>query len=527
MVLKLATEHPHHILPQLFALAHEREFSYDGAAHVKQNLSASRLDTANMLVAQLKTNAAIQPMLTAMQTTLLAYIDLANASTLALQKVGRTKGIKFKEVQARGKRFNETMATLPLAPAVITLSVPLSPRNDYSNVVTIQDFQQTFSITDNGISRPKIVICNGSDGQRYVQLVKGGDDMRQDAVMQQVFAIVNFTLAQDEETQKRNLAIRTYKIIPTTPQTGILEWVQNTAAFGSLLCDRESGVHGRYYPQDWTHGQCREHLKDAADNADKLRRYQDICESFHPAFRFFFLEKFADPVAWVASRLAYSRSVATNSIIGYILGIGDRHAHNILIDTVTAEVVHIDFGIVFEQGKGLGTPETVPFRLTRDVVDGMGVTACEGTFRRSCEEVLRVLRDNASQVMTILEVVIHDPLYKWSLSPLQARMKQNTVPDFNSDLAAAKAGKQGVHHNGHNGNAPHTMAATTMGTKGGNFGKDAAERTLLRVLNKLQGQEDPSSGEALSVEGQVDLLINEARSPHNLSKLFPGWAPWL
>jgi hypothetical protein len=522
MVLKLASEHPHHILPQLFALAHEREFAHDGAAHVKQNLSVSRLETANMLVTQLKANQHIHDLVAATQIALLAYIELANASTLNLQKVGRTKDIKYKEVQPRGKRFDEVMKTLPIAPAVVTLALPLSPTHDYGDAVTVHSFQATFSITDNGISRPKIVGCFGSDGKRYVQLVKGGDDMRQDAVMQQVFANVNFTLSRDEETQKRNLAIRTYKIIPTTPQTGILEWVQNTAAFGSLLCDKETGVHGKYYPRDWTHFQCREHLKDAVDNADKLRRYQDICGSFRPAFRFFFLERFPDPVAWVAARLAYSRSVAANSIIGYILGIGDRHAHNILIDTVTAEVVHIDFGIVFEQGKGLGTPETVPFRLTRDVVDGMGVTACEGTFRRSCEEVLRVLRDHAPQIMTILEVVIHDPLYKWSLSPLQARMKQNTLPDYNADLAAAKAGKQGT-GNG----AQQTNAGATMATKGGKFGKDAAERTLQRVLHKLQGQEDPSSGEALSVEGQVDMLLNEARSSHNLSKLFPGWAPWL
>ena len=47
------------------------------------------------------------------------------------------------------------------------------------------------------------------------------------------------------------------------------------------------------------------------------------------------------------------------------IGIGDRHAQNILIDTVTGELVHIDFGIVLEQGKSLATPETVPFRLTR------------------------------------------------------------------------------------------------------------------------------------------------------------------
>ena len=51
-------------------------------------------------------------------------------------------------------------------------------------------------------------------------------------------------------------------------------------------------------------------------------------------------------------------------------------------DPRTAEVVHIDFGIVFEQGKILQTPETVPFRLTRDMVDGLGITG--GSVARLC-----------------------------------------------------------------------------------------------------------------------------------------------
>lgn len=42
-----------------------------------------------------------------------------------------------------------------------------------------------------------------------------------------------------------------------------------------------------------------------------------------------------------------------------------------------------DVGIAFEQGRTLVTPETVPFRLTRDIVDGMGVSGIEGVFRRS------------------------------------------------------------------------------------------------------------------------------------------------
>ena len=68
--------------------------------------------------------------------------------------------------------------------------------------------------------------------------------------------------------------------------------------------------------------------------------------------------------------------------VGYILGLGDRHVQNILIDCHTAELVHIDLGVAFEQGEILPTPETVPFRLTRDIEDAMGPSGVEGVFRR-------------------------------------------------------------------------------------------------------------------------------------------------
>ena len=65
-----------------------------------------------------------------------------------------------------------------------------------------------------------------------------------------------------------------------------------------------------------------------------------------------FLERFSHSLqAWHEARLSYVRSCAVNSVIGHILGIGDRHSHNILVHQKTGEVVHIDFGIVFEQGK--------------------------------------------------------------------------------------------------------------------------------------------------------------------------------
>ena len=55
--------------------------------------------------------------------------------------------------------------------------------------------------------------------------------------------------------------------------------------------------------------------------------------------------------SWHSAKMNFIRSVAVGSIVGHILGIGDRHLGNILIDQGSGEVVHIDFGFVFEQGK--------------------------------------------------------------------------------------------------------------------------------------------------------------------------------
>ena len=50
------------------------------------------------------------------------------------------------------------------------------------------------------------------------------------------------------------------------------------------------------------------------------------------------------------------------------------------------------------------TPETVPFRLTRDLVDGMGIAGVEGVFRRCCEETMVVMRASHEELRTIVEV---------------------------------------------------------------------------------------------------------------------------
>jgi phosphatidylinositol kinase/protein kinase (PI-3 family) len=41
----------------------------------------------------------------------------------------------------------------------------------------------------------------------------------------------------------------------------------------------------------------------------------------------------------------FSKSVAVMSTVGYVLGLGDRHLDNILLDIHSGEVVHIDYSM--------------------------------------------------------------------------------------------------------------------------------------------------------------------------------------
>ncbi len=127
---------------------------------------------------------------------------------------------------------------------------------------------------------------------------------------------------------------------------------------------------------------------------------------------------------WYETRLRYTRSVSTNSIVGHVLGLGDRHVSNILLDRESGELVHIDFGVAFDQGKLLPIPELVPFRLTRDLVDGMGIHGVEGTFRRCCEETLRVLRANQDVIKTVLECVSPRSSVAWTSNPIKVLRAQ-------------------------------------------------------------------------------------------------------
>ncbi|PWN25736.1 hypothetical protein BDZ90DRAFT_61352 [Jaminaea rosea] len=399
--------------------------------------------------------------------------------------------------------------TVPVA----TADLPVDPSGAYRNMVTIERYSDLFT-TAGGIHLPKITDCIGSNGERYKQLFKSDDDLRQDAVMQQVFRLLNELLIRDRKAAQRHLRIRTYAVLPLGPQCGLLEFVQNTCPIGEVLVDAH---HSHHTEGQWSPGDARSCLAAVMGKTpyEKLEAYRAVCRNMPPAFRHYFMEQFKNPPTWLAVRLNYTRSVATTSIIGHVLGLGDRHVSNILMDKKTGEVIHIDFGVAFEQGRLLPIPELVPFRLTRDIVDGMGLSGVEGVFRRCCEETLRVLRGNKDVIQTVLEVFKYDPLFAWTSNPvkiLQAQGAAATGPT--AAEAKTKGGRVSTP-----GTASGSRATISPGGGDDIAGRDtaslSAERAIGTVLSKL------STG--LSVQTTVTELIGAATDEGNLSAIFHGW----
>lgn len=346
-------------------------------------------------------------------------------------------------------------STLPeLKVAAPTVSIPLRASGNYSDIPLISSVDKRIGIA-NGLSAPKIITFTLSDGSRPQMLAKGGrDDLRQDAVMQQVIRSL------PEEIQPR-----TYNIVPLGRKGGAIEVVQNTTS----LMDAVRPLHEINDGRNYTLLRARSGMAAARQKSSdaQLSCWSELKAHIHPVLRLFFFEKFRDPMKWFFARQKWTTSTAQMSMVGYILGLGDRHCSNILIDTISGACVHIDLGIAFDQGQFLSIPERVPFRLTRDIVDGFGAPGTNGKFHAAACQVLLELCRQKVHILSVLDVLKYDALYKWP---------------------------------SRNGSSPET------------------EWALRGVRLKLSDE--------LSVEATVSGLVQQATSDEKLAFIYDGWAPF-
>lgn len=382
--------------------------------------------------------------------------------------------------------------------------------------------------------RPRKLCIKGSDGKEYMFLLKGHEDLRQDERVMQLFGLVNTLLVNEPETSGRNLTIQRYSVIPLSTNSGLIGWVPHCDTLHTLIKDyREKrkvvlNIEHRLMlrmTQDYEHLTLMQKV-EVFEHALNITQGDDLA-------RLLWL-KSPNSEVWFERRTNYTRSLATMSMVGYVLGLGDRHPSNLMLDRLSGKILHIDFGDCFEVAMTREKyPEKIPFRLTRMLINAMEVTGIEGTYRMTCEKVMHVLRKNKDSLMAVLEAFIYDPLLDWRLV------------GKNNNYATAAVG--GVTNAAASSGVPASApAAATSSTTGGDTDEDASvaqqqqnqnqqqppetmnSKALVvvnRVRDKLTGRDfDPNV--TFDVPNQIDLLIKQATSNENLCQCYIGWCPF-
>ncbi|KJH42634.1 FATC domain protein [Dictyocaulus viviparus] len=351
------------------------------------------------------------------------------------------------------------------------IPIPGQENIEYSEVVTIDRVLKNALILPTK-TRPKKIAFIGSDGKEHMFLFKGQEDLHLDERIMQLLHICNLMLAGSSSKRRwPPYCARHYAVTPLGTRSGLIQWVGGATPMFHIYrkwqlreaqikhsMERKSGVPATTAaldvdrPTDLFQKKMRglftAHNVETAIIADRSKWPQNLLREVFNALVKETPKDLISRELWMRSGSCdtwwrvvcrYARSTAVMSMIGAILGLGDRHLDNVLVNLDRGDVVHIDYNICFDkvesdimvskkalevwaelgwrdQGRHLRIPETVPFRLTQNILHALGPTQVEGVFRESCSQVLSTLREGREVLLTVLDAFVYDPLVDWAVS---------------------------------------------------------------------------------------------------------------
>ncbi|KAH7641071.1 hypothetical protein DERF_000806 [Dermatophagoides farinae] len=375
----------------------------------------------------------------------------------------------------------------------------------YFRTLWIEKFQDKAQVMTS-LQQPKRLTLYCHNGVKRQILVKYGDDLRRDRTMlaycnlfnqcyrDEIVAIEPMSKVDDEYDAQRELKIwarrrqqplvvRTYFAVALTDTFGVIEWIPGLASLKSLAEKQYSRTKCRakqfiLAKNAFIKSVCAPNL-----NRDKrVERFRQHFENFcPPVLQNWFQQHYVDAYSWYQARRNFTRTTAVFSMLGYILGLGDRHTDNVLFDPQTGQMVQVDFNCLFNRGEEFIVPELIPFRLTHNMTAAMGTNGYEGLFRSTCENVLIVCRQFREIFSHHVQIFLYDKFLDWNQCSDRNEIAEKCV--FN------------------------------------------VEARLFGITSRLIGK--LSRGNIMSVAGQVDYVIKEATDVNNLGALYYGWAAYI
>ncbi|XP_027228160.1 serine/threonine-protein kinase mTOR isoform X1 [Penaeus vannamei] len=402
-----------------------------------------------------------------------------------------------------------------------------------SPVICISQVQSSLQVLTSK-QRPRKLCIRGSNGRDIVFLLKGHEDLRQDERVMQLFGLVNTLLISNPDTFRRNLTIQRFAVIPLSTNSGLIGWVPHCDTLHALIRDwREKkkillNIEHRIMmrmAQDLEHLTLMQKV-EVFEHALEHTQGDDLAR----------LLWFKSPSSevWFDRRTNYTRSLAVMSMVGYVLGLGDRHPSNLMLDQLSGKIIHIDFGDCFEVAMTREKfPEKIPFRLTRMLINAMEVTGIDGTYRMTCESVMSLIRRNKDSLMAMLEAFVYDPLLNWRLMDhAQPKSKRSVVGETVSGggVAATDPGHTPIMEAASTSSGAPTGSQTKkMEVREDSGASEALNKKAVAIVNRVRDKltgRDFNNDEPLDVHKQVELLIAQATSHENLCQCYIGWCPF-
>lgn len=191
-------------------------------------------------------------------------------------------------------------------------------------------------------------------------------DLRKDARVQDFNNVVNRLLATScirsgSGRKKRrigDLRLRTFSVICLSEDCGVIEWVPHTDSLRNIVSEAfnpqappASSKRRGQRMANFSDPNLREAFQKCQDLYIKngnlsgaVQLFDELCiKEYPPLLYWWFVQKFRDPHQWFEARTLFTLSSAVWSAVGHVIGLGDRHSENLLIDVSSGECVHVDF----------------------------------------------------------------------------------------------------------------------------------------------------------------------------------------
>ncbi|KAF9965129.1 hypothetical protein BGZ70_005357 [Mortierella alpina] len=310
----------------------------------------------------------------------------------------------------------------------------LTPPHGQQSVTIVRFDQRVLAMSS--IRKPKRISILGSDEKEHLFLVKGGEDLRLDQRIQQLFSLMNDIMHKDPQCSQQNISVATYKVVPMSGSLGILEWVDNTKPLRHC-------IEGEVSPKDsWKRTQ-EQHNRFVASFKGDMMGYYNLfmhaprekvvkhMDSLFSQMRDDCLKQSvarlaASPEAFLMLRSEFAKSLAAINVCSYILGIGDRHLENFLLDMSNGCLIPIDFGHAFGSAtEVLPVPELVPFRLTRQLEGFLKPLGIKGLLEHPMVCIMKALQTKKEVILNTMDIFVKEPLLDWRSHALKQAREQH------------------------------------------------------------------------------------------------------